>query len=89
MLVGAISEEPATLQLRACRHGGVVLLHPTGASDDEDLATLVGRAADSRLHPRLAHKADWSELAGTLDLLRDRKLGGGKTVLTVGGADET
>jgi NADPH2:quinone reductase len=56
--------------------------HPDPASPD--LQTLVDLVAAGRLHPTLGHVADWSRLAETLDDLRERRLRGGKAVLTIG-----
>jgi NADPH2:quinone reductase len=87
VLVGAVTQEPATLRLWDFGGHGVSITSffsaMTGARDDEDLGTLVGLIAEGRLHPHISHLADWSELAETLDLLRNRKLGGGKAVLTI------
>jgi NADPH:quinone reductase len=87
VLVGAATEEPATLRLFDFAGHGVSITSffsaLTGEPDDRDLATLVGMIADGRLHPHIGHQADWFELPWVLDLLLHRTLNGGKAVLTV------
>jgi NADPH:quinone reductase-like Zn-dependent oxidoreductase len=48
-----------------------------------DLGTLAALVAAGRLHPTLGRVTDWSRLPYTLDDLRERRLPGGKAVLTI------
>jgi NADPH:quinone reductase-like Zn-dependent oxidoreductase len=54
----------------------------TGASDAEDLATLVRLVAGGRLHPEIGRVEDWAQTDALLAALRDRRLRG-NAVLTV------
>jgi NADPH:quinone reductase len=85
---GQASREPGTL------HFGVAAGAPfasielfiywrTGASDADDLATLVRLVAAGRLHPELGLVADWHETPDALIALRERRVRG-NAVLTVG-----
>jgi NADPH:quinone reductase-like Zn-dependent oxidoreductase len=55
----------------------------TGASDADDLATLVRLVAAGRLHPEIGEVADWTATDALLAAIRDRRLRG-NAVLTVG-----
>jgi NADPH:quinone reductase-like Zn-dependent oxidoreductase len=55
----------------------------TGASDADDLATLVRLVASGHLHPEIGLVADWHETPEALIALRDRRVRG-NAVLTVG-----
>jgi len=55
----------------------------TGASDADDLATLVRLVAAGHLHPEIGLVADWHETPEALIALRERRVRG-KAVLTVG-----
>jgi NADPH:quinone reductase-like Zn-dependent oxidoreductase len=55
----------------------------TGASEAEDLATLVRLVEGGRLHPEIGEVADWAETDTLLAALRDRRVRG-NAVLTVG-----
>jgi NADPH2:quinone reductase len=55
----------------------------TGASDADDLATLVRLVASGHLHPEIGLLADWHETPEALIALRDRRVRG-NAVLTVG-----
>lgn len=52
-----------------------------------DLRTLVSLVAAGRLHPTLGRVADWRALPDVLDDLRERRLPGGKAVLTITGSE--
>jgi NADPH:quinone reductase-like Zn-dependent oxidoreductase len=54
----------------------------TGASDAEDLATLVRLVAGGRLHPEIGVEADWRQTPQILVDLRERRIRG-NAVLTV------
>jgi NADPH:quinone reductase-like Zn-dependent oxidoreductase len=54
----------------------------TGASDADDLATLVRLVAAGRLHPEIGLRADWHETPAVLVALRERRVRG-KAVLTI------
>ncbi|MGH3151616.1 MAG: zinc-binding dehydrogenase [Streptosporangiaceae bacterium] len=45
-------------------------------TDAEDLATLVRLAAAGRLHPEIGRTADWTQTAGVLDDLYQRRIRG-------------
>jgi NADPH:quinone reductase len=55
----------------------------TGASDADDLATLVRLVAAGHLHPEIGLAADWRETPDALLALRERRVRG-NAVLTVG-----
>lgn len=57
--------------------------YASGYADDADLATLVAMVADGRLRPTLGHVGPWESVAGALDMLAERKLAGGKIILTI------
>ncbi|MEU1308910.1 zinc-binding dehydrogenase [Streptomyces cinnamoneus] len=59
--------------------------HYAGAPYGSDLEALVGLVERGRLHPEIGRVADWSETAGTLVDLRERRIRG-KAVLLTGGA---
>lgn len=52
--------------------------------DDADLAILTGLVERGRLRPSVGHVADWAELPTAIGLFRERKVPGGKVVLTIG-----
>jgi NADPH2:quinone reductase len=52
--------------------------------DGADLAILAALVDQGRLVPSLGHVADWAELAAAITLFRERKVPGGKVVLTIG-----
>jgi hypothetical protein len=54
----------------------------TGASDADDLATLVRLVAGGHLHPELGLVADWRETPDVLIALSERRVRG-NAVLTV------
>jgi NADPH:quinone reductase len=54
----------------------------SGASDADDLATLVRLVAGGRLHPEIGLQADWHETPATLVALRERRVRG-NAVLTI------
>ena len=54
-----------------------------GASDADDLATLVRLVAGGHLHPEVGLVADWRQTPDALIALRDRRVRG-NAVLTVG-----
>jgi NADPH2:quinone reductase len=55
----------------------------TGASDADDLATLVRLVAGDRLHPEIGLQADWRATPDALVALRERRVRG-NAVLTLG-----
>ncbi|MEU1372197.1 zinc-binding dehydrogenase [Streptomyces triculaminicus] len=59
--------------------------HYAGAPYGSDLEALVSLVERGRLHPEIGRIADWSETAGTLVDLRERRIRG-KAVLLTGGA---
>ncbi|MBO0654445.1 zinc-binding dehydrogenase [Streptomyces triculaminicus] len=59
--------------------------HYAGAPYGADLEALVSLVERGRLHPEIGRIADWSETAGTLVDLRERRIRG-KAVLLTGGA---
>ncbi|MBB5120265.1 alcohol dehydrogenase [Streptomyces eurocidicus] len=59
--------------------------HYAGAPYGPDLEALVGLVERGRLHPEIGRVADWSQTAGTLVDLRERRIRG-KAVLLTGGA---
>jgi NADPH:quinone reductase len=54
----------------------------SGASDADDLATLVRLVAGGRLHPEIGRQADWHETPAALVALRERRVRG-NAVLTI------
>ncbi|MEX2980930.1 zinc-binding dehydrogenase [Streptomyces sp. C36] len=59
--------------------------HYAGAPYGSDLEALVSLVEGERLHPEIGRIADWSQTAGTLVDLRERRVRG-KAVLLTGGA---
>lgn len=57
--------------------------YASGYPDDADLATLVNMVSEGTLHPTLGHVGPWDGLIGALEMLAERKLVGGKIILTV------
>ena len=54
----------------------------SGASDADDLATLVRLVAGGRLHPEIGLQADWHETPDVLVALGERRVRG-NAVLTI------
>jgi NADPH:quinone reductase-like Zn-dependent oxidoreductase len=85
---GQAAREPVTLDFFALAAAApYVRIVPfsywrTGASDAEDLATLVRLVAGGRLHPEIGGVEDWAHTDALLAALRDRRLRG-NAVLTV------
>lgn len=86
---GQASRTPATLDFFQLLGGPervtIQHFHYAGAPYGPDLETLVGLVERGRLHPEIGRVADWSEAAGTLVDLRERRIRG-KAVLLTGGA---
>jgi NADPH:quinone reductase-like Zn-dependent oxidoreductase len=85
---GEASREPATIGFRIAGIATFASIEPfiywrTGASDADDLATLVRLVAGGHLHPEVGLVADWRETPDALIALRDRRVRG-NAVLTVG-----
>jgi len=86
---GQAGLEPATLDFSsAVSTAPYASIQPwtywrTGASDADDLATLVRLIASGHLHPEIGLVADWRETPEALIALRDRRVRG-NAVLTVG-----
>jgi NADPH2:quinone reductase len=86
---GQASREPATIDFfTVMPNAPYVSIQPwtywrTGASDADDLATLVRLVAAGHLHPELGLVADWRETPDALIALRERRVRG-NAVLTVG-----
>jgi NADPH:quinone reductase-like Zn-dependent oxidoreductase len=85
---GEASREPATIGFRSAAAAVFASIEPfiywrTGASDADDLATLVRLVAGGHLHPEVGLVADWRETPDALIALRDRRVRG-NAVLTVG-----
>jgi NADPH:quinone reductase-like Zn-dependent oxidoreductase len=86
---GQASREPATIDFFSVMPAApYVSIEPwtywrTGASDADDLATLVRLVAAGRLHPEVGLVADWHETPDALIALRERRVRG-NAVLTVG-----
>jgi NADPH2:quinone reductase len=86
---GQASREPATIDFfTVMPKAPYVSIQPwtywrTGASDADDLATLVRLVAAGHLHPELGLVADWRETPDALIALRERRVRG-NAVLTVG-----
>ena len=57
--------------------------YASGSPDDNDLGILASLVEAGKLRPTLGHVGPWSELASAIGLLAERKLSGGKIVLTV------
>jgi NADPH:quinone reductase len=85
---GQASREPGTLRFSVAGAAPFASIElfiywRTGASDADDLATLVRLVAAGHLHPEIGLVADWHETADALIALRERRVRG-KAVLTVG-----
>ncbi len=86
--LGQASREPATLDLfavlSAAPYASIVPFSywRSGASDADDLATLVRLVAGGRLHPEIGLQADWHETPDVLVALADRRVRG-NAVLTI------
>ena len=85
---GQASREPGTLHFSVAGAAPFASIElfiywRTGASDADDLATLVRLVAAGHLHPEIGLVADWHETADALIALRERRVRG-KAVLTVG-----
>src|SRR5919197_1115679 len=85
---GQTSREPGTLDFSVAPAATFASIVPfiywrTGASDADDLATLVRLVDGGRLHPEIGLVADWRETPDALIALRDRRVRG-NAVLTVG-----
>ncbi|MGI5478753.1 zinc-binding dehydrogenase [Streptomyces lavendofoliae] len=85
---GQASRRPATLDFFDLLDGpeGVTIqhFHYAGAPYGSDLEVLVSLVEQGRLHPEIGRISDWSETAGTLVDLRERRIRG-KAVLVTGG----
>jgi NADPH:quinone reductase-like Zn-dependent oxidoreductase len=85
---GQAGREPASLDLfgvlSAAPYASIVPFSywRTGASDAEDLATLVRLVAGGRLHPEIGLQADWHETPDVLVALAERRVRG-NAVLTI------
>jgi NADPH:quinone reductase len=84
---GQASGEPGTLRFSVAGAAPFASIElfiywRTGASDADDLATLVRLVAAGHLHPEIGLVADWHETADALIALRERRVRG-KAVLTV------
>ena len=85
---GQASREPGTLHFSVAGAAPFASIElfiywRTGASDADDLATLVRLVAAGHLHPEIGLVADWHETADALIALRERRVRG-NAVLTVG-----
>jgi NADPH:quinone reductase len=85
---GEAGGEPATIGFGTAAGAVFASIEPfiywrTGASDADDLATLVRLVAGGHLHPEVGLVADWRETPDALIALRDRRVRG-NAVLTVG-----
>jgi NADPH:quinone reductase-like Zn-dependent oxidoreductase len=85
---GEASREPATIGFGDAAAAVFASIEPfiywrTGASDADDLSTLVRLVAAGHLHPELGLVADWHETPDALIALRERRVRG-NAVLTVG-----
>ena len=85
---GQASREPGTLDFSVAPAATFASIVPfiywrTGASDADDLATLVRLVDGGRLHPEIGLVANWRETPDALIALRDRRVRG-NAVLTVG-----
>jgi NADPH:quinone reductase-like Zn-dependent oxidoreductase len=87
--LGQASRQPASLDffevVSAAPYATIVpfTYWRTGASDADDLATLVRLVAAGRLHPEIGLQADWHETPDALVALRERRVRG-NAVLTLG-----
>jgi NADPH:quinone reductase len=84
---GEAGREPATIGFGTAASAVFASIEPfiywrTGASDADDLATLVRLVAAGHLHPEVGLVADWRETPEALAALRDRRVRG-NAVLTV------
>lgn len=86
---GQAGGEPLTLDFFSLFDGGQSLtlrhfVHHDGpdADDAKDLSTLLGLAAEGRLHAEVGHRADWRHTAAALEDLAHGRVRG-KAVLTV------
>ncbi|MFI9307317.1 zinc-binding dehydrogenase [Streptomyces triculaminicus] len=86
---GQASRTPVTLDffdlLGGPERATIQHFHYAGAPYGADLEALVSLVERGRLHPEIGRIADWSETAGTLVDLRERRIRG-KAVLLTGGA---
>jgi NADPH2:quinone reductase len=85
---GQASREPGTLHFSVAGSAPFASIElfiywRMGASDADDLATLVRLVASGHLHPEIGLVADWRETPDALIALRDRRVRG-NAVLTVG-----
>ena len=85
---GQASREPGTLDFSVAPAATFASIVPfiywrTGASDADDLATLVRLVDGGHLHPEIGLVADWHDTPDALIALRDRRVRG-NAVLTVG-----
>jgi NADPH2:quinone reductase len=85
---GQASREPGTLNFSVAAGAPFASIElfiywRMGASDGDDLATLVRLVAAGHLHPEVGLVADWHETPDALIALRDRRVRG-NAVLTVG-----
>ena len=85
---GQASREPGTLHFSVAGAAPFASIElfiywRTGASDADDLATLVRLVAAGHLHPEIGLVTDWHETADALIALRERRVRG-NAVLTVG-----
>jgi NADPH:quinone reductase-like Zn-dependent oxidoreductase len=87
--LGQAGREPATLDFFAvastAAYATIVpfIYWRGGASDADDLATLVRLVVAGRLHPEIGLQADWRETPDVLVALRERRVRG-NAVLTLG-----
>ncbi|MCA6093432.1 zinc-binding dehydrogenase [Streptomyces sp. SCA3-4] len=85
---GQASRTPVTLDFFQLLGGPervtIQHFHYAGAPYGADLEALVRLVEQGRLHPEIGRVADWSETAGTLVDLRERRIRG-KAVLLTGG----
>ena len=85
---GQAGREPASLDLfevlSAAPYASIVPFSywRTGASDADDLATLVRLVAGGHLHPEIGLRADWHETPDVLVALAERRVRG-NAVLTI------
>jgi NADPH2:quinone reductase len=85
---GQASREPGTLHFSVAASAPFASIElfiywRMGASDADDLATLVRLVAAGHLHPEVGLVADWRETPDALIALRERRVRG-NAVLTVG-----
>ena len=80
--LGQASRQPASLDffavVSAAPYASIVPFSywRSGASDADDLATLVRLVAGGRLHPEIGLQADWRETPDVLVALRERRVRG-------------